>query len=524
MTERWDKRKVWELLFAAMLFGEVMLLIYYNLALDAVYDQDAAKVLYHTVKIWENGGLIIPDWQYMTTGEWDCASFLAIFLYGMTGNIMLSFAISNILNILLFIGVVSLLLSTADVKRINILAALCILLIPYGWAMLEYTNMMFFSAAQYIYKVLTPLCLLAVFHYRDKYTNKAVHVILLLVTLLLLFLTITASGLYVAVCGIAAIYITRIIALLGGDRRWDRGNALPFVLSLLVIVVSYGLHVIWGVNSSADSMSLLALYDLPENFGRLLVSWLDVFHLMPESALVFSREGMTSVVRLPLILFLCVYGLPNCRRAFCLDRFTGFAKDAQKESGLLRAELISIFLMNAGIVLLTVPAVAERYVLIGVIPFVLAAIMTYDRIGTNPYLAAVLFAILCAVNVFSQYDGYIAVHSAPETPYTRALCESILEEAREENVDAIVIYYQSELSETLRAYDSDIEILTYQSGQNCFMDYDVVDGLRDISYIDDKACLIVMQGGVDMENTQDFIKAGYHYKDSIDEYSILVPN
>lgn len=519
-----QKTNILNVLLALMVIGEFVLLMYYNLATDYIYDQDVAKEMYHAIKIWENGWFIIPDWQYMTTGEWDCASFFAIFLYGATGNIQLSFAISNIINTALFVLIVVLLLRIAGVCGRNVLFTLAILLVPYLWGMLEYTNMLFYSGAQYIYKVLTPLCLLVVYHYRERYRSRAGYYALFLGTLFLLFLTVTSSGLYVAVCGVAAIYIARGIGLLTGEHGWNREHLLVTFLSAIVIVVSYYLHMRWGVNSSADSMQLYAIQDIPQNIGMLLVGYLNVYGILSTSATAFSIEGLSSLMRLSLVLVLATYGLSNIKRTFCLDRLLGLTEDTGDEPHLLRAELISITVLNSLVVLLTVWAANSRYLLIGAIPFVLLAMISYDRKGRNPWLGPVLFCLLFVINVFAQYNGYIVIHNTPEGFYSKDLCMRILDEAYEENVDAVVVYYRTELSETLRGYDSDMEVITYQSADNRFMDYDVAYGEKPISYIDDKECLIVMEGGFDIENTQDFIKAGYHYKDNIEDYSILAPN
>lgn len=94
---------------------EIACLIFYNLAANYVFDQDTAKLMYHTIKMWENKSLIIPDWTYMTTGEWDCSSILAMPIYGITGNIILSFAIANVLNIVVFSAIIRILLKSVNI-------------------------------------------------------------------------------------------------------------------------------------------------------------------------------------------------------------------------------------------------------------------------------------------------------------------------------------------------------------------------------------------------------------------------
>lgn len=165
-----DRMVTW--ILAGIVGIEVAFLIYYNCITDYVFDCDAAKLMYHAVKMWENKSLIIPNWTYMTTGEWDCSSLLAMPIYGMTGNITLSFAVANIINIVLFVLIIGILMKAVDVPNKYILLALSIIFVPYCWGMLEYTNMLFYSGAQYVYKVLAPLSLLAVFHHKKSGGNE----------------------------------------------------------------------------------------------------------------------------------------------------------------------------------------------------------------------------------------------------------------------------------------------------------------------------------------------------------------
>lgn len=508
-----------------MLIGEFVLLAYYNLVSDYVYDQDASKVLYRAVKIWENGSLILPNWSYETTGEWDCATFFAIFIYGITKNIILSFAISNIINIAIFVLVVYVLLTSVGVKRRSAMLALCILLIPYGWGMLEYTNMLFFSAAQYIYKVMAPLCLLAVFHYRDRYESKAGYYVLLAFTLLLLFLTITSSGLYVAACGLVAIYLTRILYLLVQKKRPRTDHLVAAVLALLMVGVSYDLHNRWGVNSQADSMAITELMSLPDNFRSLILGFFDVFQIAPESSSVFSRDGLTTVVKLPLVLFILIYGLSNMGRTLCLDRLTGYAANETDDQYLIKSELISITMVNALIIFLTTPTPENRYQLIGLIPLILVAVISFDRKDDHTPMIGIMFALLFFVNMFVQYDAYTDKPCQYDGDYSKEVCLAIIDEARQENVDLVVIYSQTEWSEVTRAYDTDLEVITYNKDDQMFHDYDISNGDKDLSYIYGKKCIIVSNNGFNLDDNAPYFREHFKFKEYLcDEYFVYVMN
>lgn len=522
MRKLLEKYDILEWLLGAMVVGEVLLLAYYNLATDYIYDQDAAKAIYHTIKIWENGALHVPGWDYMTTGEWDSTMFLAILLYGITGNITLSYAIGNIINIVLFIFVVYTLLTSVGVKNRSVLLALSIILVPYGWGMLEYTNMLFYSIGQYVYKVLTPLCMLAVYHYKDRFTSRGIYYTLLFVLSYLIFLTVTSSGAYVIVCGLLAIWLTRGIYLLVRNERPHRDHLMELALALAVIAIALYLHIRWGVSSSADSRKLFAASGLSENLNALLVGLLSVFHILPEKCHAFSREGLTSVVKIPLVTLLLIYGLSNIKRTFCLDRFTGLSNDTRTDDRyLIQAELISIFALNSLFVFLTTPVECNRYLLIGVIPFILLAIITFDDKCTSVYLPYLLLVWMIVVNAFVQYDAYVGVKSAFGNNYSKEICQDIIDEARQEGVSTIVFYDCTDWCEMVRAYAPDLEVITYRSEYDEFRDYDIPNTVKDVSYVDDKDCMVVIQGDPDMESVADFVKNGYTYQCEIDQFTVL---
>lgn len=521
MKKAFKNYDVLELLLAAVVIVEILFLVYYNFVADYIYDPDASMVMYRAVKIWENKSLVIPDWKYETTGEWDCASFLAIFIYGITKNIIRSFAAANVINIVIFALVVYTLLSSVGVGRKYIYLALTIIFIPYGWSMLAYTNMLFVSAAQYIYKVMTPLCVLAVLHYRDRYQNRVVYTALLLWTLLLVFLTVSSSGLYVVVCGIAAILLTRVAYLMVRHCWPHKDRVLVWILVLLVIGGSYYLHNRWGINSSADSMKLNSLWSIPEVRDNILVGYIGVFHLLNESFEIFSRLGLTDVAKLPIVLFILIFGLSNLRYTLCLDGLMGRTEESNGDRYLIKAELISMTMINCLIMLLTTPA-QSRYHLIGVIPLILLAAMTLDDVRCNSCLIYILLAVVIMNNAFLQYDAYGNVNVSYRDNWSKDFCQEIIDTARENHANTVVFFDDQGWASMIRTYDTDLEVITYITDESRFEDYDIVNGDKDTSYIDDKDCILVISADYDMNNAPDFVRYNVEYLSEINGYSVYI--
>ena len=66
-----------------------------------IIDGDMSDLYGHVREMWRTGSLVIKGWDYSTTLEIDCSALLALPIYGVTRNIFLSFAISNIIFIIL---------------------------------------------------------------------------------------------------------------------------------------------------------------------------------------------------------------------------------------------------------------------------------------------------------------------------------------------------------------------------------------------------------------------------------------
>ena len=86
------------IVLAVFLAVQCILTVFANLVLITEnIDCDIAKLYVHAVEMWRNGRILIPGWSYLTTLELDCPLLFAVPLYGLTGNIFLSFGISNII-------------------------------------------------------------------------------------------------------------------------------------------------------------------------------------------------------------------------------------------------------------------------------------------------------------------------------------------------------------------------------------------------------------------------------------------
>lgn len=475
-----DFKKIITYAFLGLVVIEIGCLIYYNFVTNYVVDQDSAKLMYHTIKMWENKSLIIPNWTYATTGEWDCSSILAMPIYGMTGNIIFSFAIANTLNIVIFSTIVWILMKSVNIPNRYIFLALAIILIPYSWGMLDYTNMLFYSGAQYIYKVLIPLALLALFHYIPKKKHVFLYVILFLFTESLVFLTISSSSIFVFVCGIIPVFACRILYIFVKKELPSKKEIILFVSTMIVVASAYVMHTMCGVASNADGMALRNLEGMSGAFSENNLNLLKIMRVLPyDRVLVLSVQGAVSLLKCILFAFILIFAVPNLNKFLCLDKLirTKTAKvETISDTTLLKSELISIFICNYLVTLLT--SSTSRYLLIGFIPLIVVAVIQYSSYDTAEIVNVLLIGVLLLLNLFIQREACNAVRTVYINNYNRETCDKILDAAKEQKADLIVLYDASEWAEMIRVYDSDYPTVTYYSINDNIWNFDYINNIE----------------------------------------------
>ena len=117
-------------------------------------DYDSAMAVRHAVEMWRNGTVFLKDFGYTTSMEIDCAAFLAAPVYILTGNYGLGIAISH----LLLDGILAYLIYQI-LKNLNVtyefrILGILLILLPYKYGQLEWSNMIFLAVGQYEFRVI----------------------------------------------------------------------------------------------------------------------------------------------------------------------------------------------------------------------------------------------------------------------------------------------------------------------------------------------------------------------------------
>ncbi len=499
-------------LWRAVIVFEIALLVYYNLFHMAdMVDCDLAKLMSHVVEMARNHTLFVPGWSYGTTGEMDCSALMALPLYLLTGNIYLSFALSNIVNISLWMFVLYKLCQcmglSANVQRM----VMAFVFTAYDLGMLEYTNMLFIGGGQYTYKALIPLMVIVLLQLPEKERRSAAGIGLMIVCGILVFITGLSSSLYVFACGILPIMICSFLLTLHEwkcVKEWRRYRYQLAIFAGIVVLTCAGCRIcsVMQVNPNSSSMKLRGydsiFYGLEETINSLAV----LFHgRYGAEVSILSHQGVRILIDWILTGMILVFGGLALPAAFCLKvpihssveltsadegRKAGTGEPEVTAAWRTEALLTSVFVWNFMVLLLTQDT--ARYHLIGAIPLLICAVYEMnrwlcerkDQVVRTVFLAGagMLLVLFSLINLrwtgreyFHRQGGYVL-----STNYSRAELEPVRALLDQYDAGTCVIaqkndIYGGALADCLQLYDPENIYEEYDLAAGAFVTFDYYD-------------------------------------------------
>lgn len=480
-------------IFLLILAVEFLYLIKFNLVhAPYVMDQDASKLMTHTIEIVRTGKLLIPGWRYMTTHEIDSAMLLAIPFYAITKNLYLSFAISNTIFIFAFLFVLLGIFKNCGIRSEISLFICCLVYIPYNFGMLDYMNMLFIRGAQYSIKVLIPLLAILILTFPDK--NKKRDYILSAAFIFLAFLSGFSSGLFPLITGIlpvaGAYYVNYAF------RKKNTGAITTFrtlLLSagILVSVIGFALHQHYDISPSGINATLT----YSEEFGpRVLLNIGNYFNLLnalPSKYLniysIVSFEGVGCLFRFALAAFLLV-----CAFHFVFLFFGGRENNPSGDTAHVATGYMSaIFIVNVLIHMLC-SYDDSRYYLIELICMMILAGIWISRLTTDIRKESRMrvFVYLILFTCFTWYSSKKYVETCQVTKNYFGFCYGICDFIKTQNVDNVIILDNTEVDEVCRVLLPDVKFSNYNSEEKEFISYDWYIGTGEASYYGDSSIIM----------------------------------
>lgn len=444
-----------EIALFIILIIQFCLIAFCNLTmLDSTLDCDNSQLYRHVIEMWRNKTLLIPNWLYSTTLEYDCVALFAVPIYGITKNIFLACGLSNIILTAIFIASVFFLFSGQ--KLVYPLLSANLIIVPYNISMLGYFNMMFFSGTWYNIKVLLPILLIGVFlsmERQDKTkTQKRWDLLFTLLYIFLLALNCISSGSYVVLCGLIPVFVVYFGYKFFKWEKLSRDAVIISAISVICIVVGIILNARWG-GTRTEGMELCNFFLLLNNISSTFFGLFELFGGTTTSydMMVLSYEGIVVLSRIVLVLALLICGV------------IAVARCIKQKADLRTLLLISVFVWNYFILnVVYTKAGSEttefRYHLMGAIPLIcVTCIILLDGISKlNVIQQGILYAAGCAVLVFLSGTGFYTVLTY-EDPATDL--KELTEYCSSLDVDHAYMYQSSYASDICRILDLETQYI-----------------------------------------------------------------
>ena len=429
------------------LLMQVGLIAYYNFALAKWnIDYDSAKLFVHALEICKHHNFVIDGWKYITTAEFDCSLLFAVPFYYLTGDIYVSFALSNMVFLALWIWTVFRLFAGRTYGKECALLALDLILIPYGLGLLEYFNMLFFNGGQYVVKALCPLMLITLL-VGERGAKKWVSGVYAAICALLLLITTISSGIYV--------FVSALIPILGWmlyEELRDKAHVSKRVLFMSmavagIVILGYGINRYLKIDAQGSEMLLNAGSDgVFQNVTGCFLGIFGLFGAIADSPVrVLSYEGISVVMR--NIFVLTLIG----------SAFRGVRRMLLNKAALIEKLLLVCFGWNTFILCIchTVNSRGEchyRYHLIGVLP--LLCLMTMYLVDYCKKCAMRLRVVWIVLGLtVLGIIAFSANHKVFCWRWEYTDLEMLCAYVRQEKIEMVYIYGHEDFAEDCRLLD-----------------------------------------------------------------------
>lgn len=509
--------QVLTIVLGAILLLQLIGIAYCNFALmENFVDADSSKVLMRVMKMWEHKSLVVPGWTHMTTMEWDCASMLALPLYGLTGNIFTAFGVANVLFALLYVGVMFVLFS--DKEPIYPILASNFVLVPYSLGMLAYFNMMFFGAAQYVIKVLVPLLIIAMLLAYENGTNVKKRVLAGFV-LAFSFITAASSGLYVVLVGVLPLFVAYFAYKL--LKREKVGleivsiTVVDFVLSFVGIILNNKLG-----SAKGNSMVLIAVQDIYQNITSCLIGIWELLGGVSyelETPIV-SVAGIRILVRSTFALLFVVCGIVASIRII-------------KKKGDLRITLlVSLIVWNLFILFHSrtsygCPTYEYRYHLITVIPLMLlTTLLLLEAFMKASKVQKFVFGLVGVMALLVL--NAVSFHQVITAPDQNAEYKQLVEYCDDLDAEYVYLYGDSEGSEIARILSGNNKHYLMATDGGASVVYGYYAKYHAMPIVQENAIMVVKDPAMEKGAYFEILNNGFEYFDSVGDmhfYRVVAP-
>lgn len=492
-------------LFLAIMVFQLGSTIAMNLRVNQWLDYDSSLAIRHCVEMWKQRTIFLRDFNYFSTLETDSAAFFAIPLYFLVGDMGVALSICHALLYFAFAFVLVDLFRTMGRGINSAFLTQILIFTPYTFRQLDWTNMMFFAAGQYEFRVLSMLLVLDAYENAQHEARAWKRNLVLAVSLVVNFWTALSCGNYLLlmVC-LPCVIVFAAKGIKKDGFHFDIRELIVLVTVIAVNAAGWFVHNACVGQSFNNNKMLISAYSFTENLHNAVTG---AFLIMgglkySDSISIFSKTGVIAVCK--FLLMLAMF-------AFLLYRLV--KKQGKRE---LTWIAILVFLVNFGALCVMNtqggwPIFEYRYHILWIVMLFASLGEVCDIYRDMPYgrCGMVLLAVLL---LLFNVDGTIGIL---RTPATTSTAEEILDVADEMGYESIYLLDQINEAHQIRALDMDKYCLDiYKSGDVYVADL----GDFYISYgkVDDVQANLMIADAEAYEQLEEEYKAAYTYVRTLD--------
>lgn len=443
-----DKPKFSILLIILMIF-QFLAICYFNFTRSELFlDFDSALALRHSIDIWKNKKIFFENFAYVSSLELDCVSFWAAPLIIFTGNISFSFGIIHALLLIFTIFIIMDIFYTINVDFWCAALSVIFIITPYSLGQLDYFNMLFISAGQYLFRVITLLLLIDLL-LKPNYKGKK-NKILLFIYAIFLFLTSFSAGNYILLMGIAPLVLNEIINIIKNQKiEYKKPSNILLVASgiisvLAIVIRDYGVGI-----TARSSLNLSSASNFYNNIFNCIVGiYLLCDGVTHNSAIPITSIGGIARIFKFLFVTVCIFIVP-----ILVKKHKMFKKTVlfQMTFVIVAVNLFVLMITNS---VYGSPVFEHRYHILWFVPIMLACglcIYYFSNLNKNLYLNYCIFLFFFAVISLSNLQGFKKINEVSSANFD--FSNEVISVADKYDTDTIILFNQNDKSHIIRAID-----------------------------------------------------------------------
>ena len=406
-----DSRGVIGLALVALFVCQFAVICYFNLTqLRNHLGYDASWNLLRAALVWNEKTLISPAWSETTNLHLDTPMSLAALLYGITGNLLLSFGLADLAVVALLLFFVWKILDRLEVGFTARMIALNLVICPYmTTGFLPYNDLDYFSCllsgAAY-YSVRTLFVLMIIYEFLKCSREGKIGVLGWILWPVCLFSGFSFGVFLIVIVFVPYILYEMEMAALRDDwkRLIRKESVFAYVCCACVLAGKALAMRVVHFEAMDSSRGWTSVGDVWKNFGAVFQGFLKLLQVLPET--VHTVMSLTGILRVTILVVFLLIVLS------VLSAFRKTLRDPLEKNGalLFLVNLVGMNILVYGLFNVQYGAsiFEERYLIPTYFVIILMVALFYDGLGGRRVLSAMLslaMAVgLLAVDVHSDVN------------------------------------------------------------------------------------------------------------------------